>query len=457
MIEKVFYHKKVILEFALALMVACAIFAFIFLKGTGQAGAQMTAFYPAVCLGGWNNVGLASGPPDAIANDTYQYTEQNSATLHNSTAQIFCGEFRGELPPDALHNRVVLRLSWSVEDVVAETLVPESAVSEVMVETPPPAPAVPAEVLTEAEIVPAETVPVEIAPAPVDEVISVEEVEVNAVESASGEPLSFWYDWLATPAQAEASLAFEVLFTLDGSTWLSLGYTADISQDTEFELPLEMFKSVSDLERVQIALQPVQNFDSVSPKVYLDALWLEVDYRISQVETENPIHDQEESFLESLFVEPVAEEDFSEEQFLEDEEEVSNEPSLEPVIESPPLTVRNFNKIISLDPDAVHNCEAEKFYTDISNTEFSQIALAVTPAQNVQNQLEIGSLPLGIDIRFTTNNLYTYSLQGAENRVDLSVISQAGSQKGNFTIPIVYTQIGESDSTVVCQVNLVNE
>jgi hypothetical protein len=70
---------------------------------------------------------------------------------------------------------------------------------------------------------------------------------------------------------------FEVLYTLDGEDWHTLGYVNRIANDVQIELPIDLFATVEDLKKVQIALHTVERFDTV-PKIYLDSLWLEVSY-----------------------------------------------------------------------------------------------------------------------------------------------------------------------------------
>ena len=70
---------------------------------------------------------------------------------------------------------------------------------------------------------------------------------------------------------------FEVLYTLNGQDWHTLGFVSRIANDVQIEMPIDLFATVEDLNKVQIALHTVERFDSV-PKIYLDALWLEVTY-----------------------------------------------------------------------------------------------------------------------------------------------------------------------------------
>jgi hypothetical protein len=70
---------------------------------------------------------------------------------------------------------------------------------------------------------------------------------------------------------------FEVLFTIDNARWHSLGYVSRINNDIAFELPVDMFPTVDDFSKLQIALESVERLDD-TPKIYLDSMWVEVSY-----------------------------------------------------------------------------------------------------------------------------------------------------------------------------------
>ena len=74
-----------------------------------------------------------------------------------------------------------------------------------------------------------------------------------------------------------AETIFAVQYTLDGAVWETLGYVTTIDSDVRFEFPKEVFKTISDISRIQIALVPQLTVDEVLT-VYLDAMWFEVGY-----------------------------------------------------------------------------------------------------------------------------------------------------------------------------------
>ena len=77
----------------------------------------------------------------------------------------------------------------------------------------------------------------------------------------------------AVPAGAR----FEVRYSLDNKNWVSLGYVSEISNDLRFVFPEEVFRSIVDIEKVQVALVTLPQIDGFN-RVYLDAMWLEVEY-----------------------------------------------------------------------------------------------------------------------------------------------------------------------------------
>lgn len=75
--------------------------------------------YPRTCLGGWKDPANASGLPDVIDNDPAKYSHANSASVSDTLADLFCGDFSGEIPKDTKPTAIVVKFSWA--------LVPKSA------------------------------------------------------------------------------------------------------------------------------------------------------------------------------------------------------------------------------------------------------------------------------------------------------------------------------------------
>jgi len=159
-----------------------------------------------------------------------------------------------DVPPEAEPVPAVVE-EEVVEEVVTEPEPPESVVIEASSSTTASQ--------NENETVIANDIVIA-APAPVRS-----EEEQQAIEEA--------HEQVVLEAGKPADAYFEVLYTLDGEDWHTLGYVNRIANDVQIELPIDLFATVDDLKKVQIALHTVERFDTV-PKIYLDALWLEVSY-----------------------------------------------------------------------------------------------------------------------------------------------------------------------------------
>lgn len=120
---------------------------------------------------------------------------------------------------------------------------------------------------------------------------------------------------------------------------------------------------------------------------------------------------------------------------------------------APQRTRRVLNKEIKIDKNAKHSCEVKGGPIDISGRERTSVKLEFTGARRILEHLEIGSLPFGIDITFSSNGKYTYQLLKNKNSVVLEVVNQPDSQRGNFSIPVIYQSMG---SATICQVNIIN-
>jgi hypothetical protein len=113
-----------------------------------------------------------------------------------------------------------------------------------------------------------------------DEEMSLETDEILASSTASSSATSTQRSYVSPIFDENTSkdnALFEVLFTLDNENWYPLGYVSRINNDIQFELPLELFTSVEDFNKLQISLKTVERFDEI-PKIYLDSMWIEVSY-----------------------------------------------------------------------------------------------------------------------------------------------------------------------------------
>ena len=92
----------------LILLVTTAIFAFV---SRTRAEAILT---PHTCLGGWSNPSNAAGAPDITDGDASKYSDANSASVLNTLAEIYCGDFSGDIPKDTKPTAITINFSWAL-------------------------------------------------------------------------------------------------------------------------------------------------------------------------------------------------------------------------------------------------------------------------------------------------------------------------------------------------------
>lgn len=323
------------------------------------------------------------------------------------------------VPVSDLFQKVI---SLLVPEVKAETEVGEGDASEEVFET---------ETETEVEIEEEET-PEEAAEtetgAGVGEEDSLEPLlETETYEVGESEDVP-----VITEPQSNELL--EVHYATDGGAWEKLGViNADTWEFITFKLPLRVWEN---LENLQVRIKSTSSFDE-QPTVYLDALWLEVRYG-------DPEKIPPEEELESEELEEAIEEELVEELV-----------ELEPL---PSLSVRVFSRRITIDPSAKHSCGVEPFTIDVSGQSSLSATIALEKPKEAPNDyvVEIGGLPNGINVVFESNGDYVYLPDSSEETLLLNILNEEGSQKGGFSIPIIYTKKDIEDSSVICQMNITN-
>ena len=314
------YHKRF---FVFSLTMAVSVFgAVIYLAVTK---AEIIDFYPVACLGGWENSQNVQGRPE-LGKDALpeEFNEANSAVLKNVISQIFCGNFQGEMPENSQPKKVSLKFSWAVKtesepltdnnfsestSTLIEIISPEATSTET--DTPPEeaAPSPPASFLNKiinlvfAEEIAVPQIPIEKNPTPsfmaeisatssllesLPELLPEPEVSTSVPEENIFTEASL-IETITETAATEATVIteipvppepfLEILYTIDGADWQSLGkVNLDSWQNLALEIPNFNWEDVS---RVQIAIQSLSPVD-FAPIVYLDGLWLEVEYEIKK-------------------------------------------------------------------------------------------------------------------------------------------------------------------------------
>ncbi len=276
--------------------------------------ASVATFHPSTCLGDWekaeNATGEPSVPPESSAGD---FSLENSARMPASVSSIYCGGFKGEIPQFTTPTAFKLTLSWSVEGQETET---DSATEDIF-DVPVGGIVIPApeEIPTEEVVVPGvETVSFfkrlftqtvfaqESEPVPAEEVVevaqetvqepaqqdteSVPTEEVSDVEEVvSVEPINTDEQDEVAQEETPADAFMQVEYTLDGTTWKSLGVVGRSEwARASFDIPLEGWEN---LDNLQVALKALPTFDT-PPVVYLDAMSIDVEYTDMAVEGTPP-------------------------------------------------------------------------------------------------------------------------------------------------------------------------
>ncbi len=147
---------------------------------------------------------------------------------------------------------------------------------------------------------------------------------------------------------------------------------------------------------------------------------------------------------------------------LQVSDEIVPEPEEEPIpVPAPPaiprLSTREMRKNIVVDKKAAHSCEAEVFRVDISDKNSAHSRIILHKDTSDPYTVEVGGLPNGIDVVLSKNKTYLSSVDTNERVVDLEITNEDGSQKGDFSIPIIYTKKGADTSVTICQINIINQ
>lgn len=132
---------------------------------------------------------------------------------------------------------------------------------------------------------------------------------------------------------------------------------------------------------------------------------------------------------------------------------------LESLLDREDLIVRTYDKEIVIDPLATHTCRADIFRADLQTASSSRarVTLFQNKKKSLPSFLEIGALPPGLNVLFKANEEYTYTPGTRETVIEFDITRQIGAWEGDFTIPIIYTLQGDQNSSVVCQINIIND
>ncbi len=104
------WSRKTIRIGAAFILLGMLVRSFIFPASTSAATA---VFFPETCLGGWQYVDHAAGKPDFSEPLSDQYSEATAAVFSSGgSAQIFCSNFKGEIPEHTFPEEAAVRFNW---------------------------------------------------------------------------------------------------------------------------------------------------------------------------------------------------------------------------------------------------------------------------------------------------------------------------------------------------------
>ncbi|MBV9159123.1 MAG: hypothetical protein JO019_00830 [Candidatus Kaiserbacteria bacterium] len=294
--------------------------------------------YPQTCLGGWEDVAQASGQPDVDDSVGKPFSSATAASVSGALAQIYCGEFAGDTPPESIPVSLAVHLSWSVVDIAPPenvtgptatsstiTIPPDNAVLFIPIDAsstptdqsvePLPAPDIAPENSTP-DITPTDApsdtpqgappatpdaAPPESAPQNTDSpqsfignlthsALSLVGTPVYAESGSATDTLPDTASSTDTDVSADATTspssgdersdaAAEVLYSFDGVEWQSLGtYTiAEIEKTTDFQIPLAASSTWEDVSKLQISVRSLSGL-SADKRLYLDGIALVAQY-----------------------------------------------------------------------------------------------------------------------------------------------------------------------------------
>jgi hypothetical protein len=462
-----------------------------------QTKADLVYFYPQTCLGSFVNPEKAQGEREVDNPDLIN--ESNSAVYYSGFKEIYCGNFQGPIKEGEI-KKVTLHFNWVITKELREKPIIESTNSESLIE----------------KIIPSKTIEINIGTSniPINEtqnntntndtlnntknnIINTNSNEVNQTNSnesqtatssqifkfinfvfaqeetrnntnneetrnntktnealnntntdeintngnesnntntnesqtatSSYENINMSEQSVSSPNQSSnnqseqsvlsqnssvSKTLFDIHYTLDGQNWNYLGSVNENNwQNLTFDIPVNNWLDIS---KIQIKINSLPDTDYY---LYLESMWLEVEY---------------ENVSEEISETTTTEMTTSTEQTGVQE----------------PLKIRKFEKIINIKNLDNLSCSTDQFSINIKEGETKFVNFKLR-GEGIKN-LEIGSLPAGIDIVFVENNDYQISTNN--DIVQLKIYRQRGSEKGNFSLPIIFSS---KNSTIICQINVI--
>jgi len=245
---------------------------------------------------------------------------------------------------------------------------------------------------------------------------------------------------------------FVITYSFDGYFWQELAVVSEIDFNKEFALPVY---SLADIDNLQISIASLPPAEE-NIVVLLDGMYIEIAYHdepVKLIDKEN-IEDESVVIEEPITEEEIIDEEVAEVEFVEEDE-------FEQVVDEAAsrqanLKERKYTGAIVVDQNAQHHCDLSAFVVDLSEDIIATSTLELYPDGEALYKIEIGSLPQGIDVTFADTGGYLRYARASESVFELLFTKQDGAQTGNFSVPIIYTLLGDRDSSVICQLNVVN-
>ena len=413
-------------------MIAFVLIIFIFfIFFRPKTRADLVYFYPQTCLGSFVNPEKAQGEREVDNLDLIN--ELNSAVYYSGFKEIYCGNFQGPAKEGNI-KRITLHFNWLITKELKEKPVIESTSSESFIEKIIPSKTIEINITT-SDIPILENTSTEIqnstetaTSSQIFKIINFAFAEEDIQNSTSTTPTSINSELTQTQTESQTQTStettstitltttktlFDIHYTLDGQNWNYLGsVNKDNWQNLTFDIPVNDWLDIS---KIQIKINSLPDTDYY---LYLESIWLEVE-----------VKDQEENAPEEITEPSTSSEIIT---------QIINESLKMRKIEKK-VEIKNFDNI---------SCLMDQFSININEGETKFINLNLS-SEGIKN-LEIGSLPNGIDIVFAQNNDYQISTDG--NAIQLKIYRQKGSDKGNFSIPIIFNS---KNSTIICQINII--
>ena len=466
-------------------MIAFVLIIFIFfIFFRPKTRADLVYFYPQTCLGSFVNPEKAQGEREVDNPDLIN--ELNSAVYYSGFKEIYCGNFQGPAKEGNI-KRITLYFNWLITKELKEKPVIESTSSESFIEKIIPPKTIEINITT-SDIPILENTSTEIqnstetaTSSQIFKIINFAFAEEDIQNSTSTTPTSINSELTQTQTESQtqtstetnlttlqsttstetttnqkiteesfstteeptstitlttAKTLFDIHYTLDGQNWNYLGsVNKDNWQNLTFDIPVNDWLDIS---KIQIKINSLPDTDYY---LYLESMWLEVEYENPQ--PSSTVNNEQNPNLAVMKPTEEQEGDISEETT---KTTTPSETFSQTINE--PLKIRKVERKVEIKNVDNILCSMDQFSININEGENKFINLHLS-SEGIKN-LEIGSLPNGIDVVFVKNN--DYQISANDNAIQLKIYRQKGSDKGNFSIPIIFNS---KNSTIICQINII--